>query len=155
MATFTAQQITRSHIIQLNALPQQVFPLFEPLGEKLWTPAWDPDMLYPPSGIAQEGTVFTTRHGTGPVTIWLITEYNAALLYVTYVRMLPDSHVGKIEVQCEPGQGEETTQARITYTLTALTSAGNELIAAFTYEHYLAWMHTWEEAINQYIQQVA
>jgi len=53
MSVFIAQQVTRSHTIHLPATPHEVFPLFSPLGEKHWAQGWEPEMLFPSSGVAQ------------------------------------------------------------------------------------------------------
>jgi hypothetical protein len=127
-----------------------VFPLFSPLGEKLWAHGWDPEMLYPSSGAAQVGTVFTTQHANKPTRIWTIIVYASEQAQVSYLNVLPDSHVSRIEVSCE-AEGTQATLACITYTLTALTSQGNTYLDGFTQEHYQAYISSWETAITHYL----
>lgn len=62
MSKFEARHVQRSHTIVLNGVPEVVFPLFTPAGEKLWVDDWDPVYLYPASGETQEGMVFSTGH---------------------------------------------------------------------------------------------
>jgi hypothetical protein len=69
MSTFVAQHITQSHTIHLPAHLYRVFPLFEPLGEKLWAEGWDPTMLYPSTGEVAVGTIFTTHHADEPTRV--------------------------------------------------------------------------------------
>jgi hypothetical protein len=152
MSNFVAQQVTRSHVIHVPAPVDQAFPLFEPLGEKLWVYGWNPDMLYPASGAAQEGTVFTTQHAGEPPKIWTIIAYEREQAHVTYINVLPQAYTSRIDVRCEP-DGMEATRVCVTYTLTALTLHGNEYIERFTEEHhYQAYISSWETAIRYYLR---
>ncbi len=152
MSVFTAQQITRSHTIHLPATPHEVFPLFSPLGEKHWAQGWEPEMLFPSSGVAQAGTVFTTRHVNISTQVWVIIAYVREQAQVSYLNILPDSHVSRIEVSCE-AEGMLATSAHITYTLTALTPQGNTYLDGFTQEYYHAYISSWETAITYYLLQ--
>src|SRR6266567_5967912 len=133
MSQFVAQQVTRTHVIHIPATVDRAFPMFEPLGEKHWARNWDPDMLYPASGVAQKGTVFTTQHIGEPAKIWTIIAYDREQTHITYVNVLPNAYTSRIDVRCEP-DGNEATSVSITYTLTALTPYGNEYIEKFTEE---------------------
>lgn len=151
MSAFIAQQVTRSHTIHLPAPPHEVFPLFSPLGEKHWARGWDPEMLYPTSGVAQEGAVFATQHAGEPAKIWTIIAYEREQAHVTYVNVLPHAYTSRIDVCCE-SDGTEATSVCVTYTLTALTPHGNEYIERFTQEHhYQAYISSWETAIEYYL----
>ena len=147
---FKAKRITRTHIIQLSASPSRVFPLFEPIGEKYWAAGWEPDMVYPESGVAEEGAVFTTQHPDEAKTIWVIVKYDPKRFQIEYARITPDSRVAKIDIRCEDNSAG-TTQAYVSYTFTALTEQGNTYIDGFTEEHYQKWMASWETAINYYL----
>jgi len=127
-----------------------VFPLFSPLGEKHWAQDWNPEMLYPASGVAQVGTVFTTQHANKQTRIWTIIAYAREQAQVSYLNVLPDSHVSRIEISCE-AEGMQATLACITYTLTALTPQGNTYLDGFTQEYYLAYISSWETAITYYL----
>jgi hypothetical protein len=150
MSAFIAQQVTRSHEIHLPAALHQVFPLFEPLGEKHWAADWEPEMLYPSSGEAAVGTIFTTQHTDEPVKVWTIIAYEREQAHVTYFNVLPGSHTSWIDVRCA-STGTQTSTAHITYTLTALTPQGNTYLAAFTKEHYQTWIASWQTAISHYL----
>ncbi len=152
MSTFIAQQITRSHTIHLPATPHDVFPLFSPLGEKHWVHGWEPEMLYPSSGATQVGTVFTTQHANKSTQIWAIIAYASEQAQVSYINVLPDSHVSRIEVSCE-AEGTQATLAHITYTLTALTPQGNTYLDGFTQEYYQTYISSWETDIMHYLRQ--
>jgi hypothetical protein len=149
MSDFNARRLVRSATIELAAPPQHVFPLFEPLGERAWAEGWDPQMLYPASGTAEQGAVFSTRqHGAAP-TIWAIVQHEPQQLAIRYVRVAPDSHVADISVVCA---GDKRTRATITYVFTGLTPAGNDYVDTFAGEHYDEWMRSWESAINHHLQ---
>ncbi|GHO51094.1 hypothetical protein [Ktedonospora formicarum] len=151
MSNFVAQQVTRSHVIYIPAPVVRTFPLFEPLGEKHWVQGWNPDMLYPTSGVAQQGTVFMTQHVGEPAKIWTIIGYDREQAYVTYINVLPQMYTSRIDVRCEP-DGSEMTSVRVTYTLTALSPHGNEYIERFSEEHhYQAYISSWETAIRHYL----
>ena len=152
MSKFTAQQVTRSHMIHVPAAIDRAFPLFEPIGEKYWADGWNPDMLYPASGDTQEGTVFTTQHTDEPAKIWIIIAYEREQAHMIYVNVLPHAYTSRIDVRCEPA-GAETTSVCVSYTLTALTSHGNEYIERFMDEqHYQAYISSWETTIGYYLR---
>lgn len=150
MTLFKAQRIMRTTTIQLSAPPDQVFPLFEPLGEKLWVPEWDPVLVYPPAGSPETNAVFITQDHDGPPTVWIVAQFDPAQFEVTYVRVAPHSHVATIAVHCA-GAGAEKTAARVSYTFTGLTAQGNAYVDTFSEDYYHAWIQQWESAINHYL----
>ena len=151
--TFIAGHISRSHTIHLDAPPSRVFPLFEPVGEQAWASDWKPIFLFPPSGEAQMGTVFTTQvhEDDGHDTIWAMSAYNPASYRLAYLRVTPGSRVGVIDISCQemPDGG---TAATVTYTFTSLSDEGNEFIARLTQAHYQEYIASWELALNHYLR---
>jgi hypothetical protein len=151
MITFTPLRLTRSATIQLNAGPATVFPLFTPLGEKLWVPDWNPTIIYPASGDIELGAVFTTPHASGAPMVWTVVEAMPEHFRVAYVRVAPESHVAQISVQCaEAAPG--STDATVTYVFTGLSAQGNAYVAQHTESHYQQWIQQWETAINAYLR---
>ncbi|HZC07139.1 MAG TPA: hypothetical protein VE338_16000 [Ktedonobacterales bacterium] len=150
MSTFVAEQIMRAQTIHLPAAPDEVFPLFSPLGETRWEPDWNPTMLYPTSGAAQVGTVFTTQHGSELVKIWTIISYDLERTMMSYLNLAPASHLTRIDIACA-ATGPQTTSACVSYTLTALTPHGVAYLDNFTTEHYRAYIASWETAITHYL----
>ena len=148
---FTAEHVSRAQTIHLAAPASRAFPLFEPIDEKQWAAGWEPAMLFPASGAAQEGAVFTTRHADNTDTIWAITSYDPASFHIVYLRVTPGSRVGIIDIRCADAQ-DGTTHATVTYTFTALSEAGNTFLASFTDAHYQQEMAAWEQAINYALQ---
>jgi len=152
MNTFVAQRLIRMASIRLLAAPERVFPLFEPLGEREWATDWEPVLLYPTSGAAEEQAVFLTPHlhSTTPA-IWTITRFAPQDYEIRYLRVAPNEHVAEISITCvELDDGQ--TQASIAYVFTGLSAEGNLYVSTFSEEHYLHWIHSWETAINHYLQ---
>jgi hypothetical protein len=150
-----AKRIIRSGVIGLPALPNQVFPLFTPTGEKLWVNGWDPEAVYPESGATEKGMVFKTGRPDGAHSVWIMTEHDPENLRVAYVRVTAGSDVCVVAVRCDPGP-EGGTRAHVAYTLTALGERGSEYLAEdFSEERYQERMEAWEEAITRYLSRVA
>lgn len=149
MSTFVAQHVTRSHTIHIPAVCEAVFPLFSPLGEQHWEPDWKPTMLYPVSGAAQNGTVFTTQHGDEPPRVWTIVAYDPPLS-LSYVNVAPAARLTRIDIVCA-AIGPASTSVSVTYMLTALTPHGNAYLDSFTDAHYRAYIASWEAAITHYL----
>lgn len=150
MSTFVAERIIRSHTIHLPASPDRVFPLFTPLGERHWEPDWNPTMLYPVSGEAQAGTVFTTQHADEPVKVWTISDYDPQRARISYVTVLPTSHLSSIDIRCE-ARDRQATSVTVTYTFTSLTPLGATYLDSVTEDHYRAYIASWETAISHYL----
>jgi hypothetical protein len=147
---FSAKHVTRTRTICLSGNPDRVFPLFEPIGEKFWAEGWNPQMLYPKSGVTERGAVFTTQSHDGTQTIWLITHYDPKQFEIGYARVTPESNVAEVDIRCEQSKNA-STEARVTYVFTALSEQGNEYINKFTEEYYREWIGAWEKAIDYYL----
>jgi len=73
--------------------------------------------------------------------------FDAAAGAVDYVRVTPGSRVGTVSVRAR-ATSETTTEAEITYRLTALSSEGNRKLEEMTPEGYDAMLRRWEAAIG-------
>lgn len=141
---FTPAHETRTATLRLHAPPERAFPLFEPEGERAWAPGWDPRWMHPLDGRPREGAVFVTG-AEGRETIWTITAHEPPAR-VRYSRVTPGVHAVTVQVRLRP-EGPGETRAEVTYTLTALTPAGNDAVAGMV-ASYDGWMAEWEQAIN-------
>ncbi len=150
MAMFQADHGTNAHTITLAGPPDQVFPLFTPLGEKAWAAEWDPQIVYPPSGASQVGAVFTVRHPDGGQAVWTIADYDPAQYRITYLVVVPDQRVSRIEVRCHPAAGD-STGVEVAYIHTALTPTGNAYIATQTAAFHRHRIDSWKTAIDHYL----
>jgi len=145
-------RVTRSHTLHFASPVEQVFPLFTPIKEKLWTHDWDPTLVYSESETAEEkGAVFTSQHDDGRSSIWTISQYDVAEHRVEYVMVLPGSHVSQIAICCAYSAGQ--TDVDVTYMVTGLGAAGDAYVQAFSEadfsHHRMAW---WQQAIDHYLQ---
>lgn len=140
----------RSGEITLPAPLEQVFPLFTPQGEKHWAHGWNPQFRYPASGEPEVGSVFLTTHGDDTQTVWVMTHYAPEAGQIAYARVTEQLAAGMVVVQCTATSSQATT-VRVTYQMTALSEAGNELVATYAQEHDPDWLGSWETAILHYL----
>jgi hypothetical protein len=149
MNQLEAKHVRRSHAIVLNGPLEVVFPLFIPVGEKLWVEGWNPAFLHPASGETQEGMVFVTGQND-ETTYWSLVKLDPEGPVARYARVTPASRFGFVEVVCE-ATGNGHTRATVTYTYTALTESGNRFIDGFTAESYRQMIDSWQQKVNSYI----
>jgi hypothetical protein len=123
----------------------QAFPLFTAEGERSWVPGWEPQYLHPPHPSDAEGTVFRTDHG-GEETFWLVLRHDPFEGAAVYGRFTPGSRLGTVKVQCVERTTSETV-VNVTYSLTALSASGDEVLAAMTPQAYDAMLEEWSELI--------
>ena len=108
-------------------------------------PGWAPEYLHPAEPSAEPGTVFRTQVD-GEETLWIVLQFDPARAYAAYARMTPGSRIGLVSIQCaeaEPG----STRVTVTYSLTALTSAGHAILSDLTAERFDAMLAEWRNAI--------
>ena len=122
------------------------FPLFSPEGERAWISTWDPEYLHPDHPSNAPGTLFRTTHG-GEETLWLVLTYSPSEATARYGRFSPASRVGTVQVHCHE-EAPARTRVAVSYSLTAITPAGNAVLAALTPEKYAAMLHDWQDAIT-------
>jgi hypothetical protein len=113
------------------ALPlEQAMELFTPEGERRWADGWDPQ--YPePERSEGPGAVFTTAHESHQTT-WIMVDQGPRL--VRYARVTQGMTAGTVAVEAV-GADERSTRVRVTYDLTALTSAGDSWLDAFAADY--------------------
>ena len=128
--------------------PATAFELFEPIGERRWAHDWEPRFIHPPSGRTQTGAVFTRDHD-GRHSLWTIAEYEPNEHRIVYVVFVPGERVTRIAIDCRADG--TATRARVTYTHTALSGEGEQLVAHFTAERHQRLMGAWQDAIEQYL----
>lgn len=143
-----AAHVTRSHAIELDAPPAEVFPLFTPAGEKLWIREWDPHYLHPASGETRQGMVFATGAGDDK-TFWGLVDYDPLGHRARYARVTPASRFGFVEVACT-AQGAGT-RVEVTYTFTALTDAGNAFLEQFSEAAFRGMIDGWKALLDDWL----
>jgi hypothetical protein len=128
---------------------EAVFPLFSPLGEKLWVPGWDPELLHPADVEWEAGMIFRTRERTGDA-IWLLTRLDRAAHEVEYFRVEPGLYSAKVAVRCGEVPGGFTRVAT-SYEFVALTPAGGAEIDRMSAAAFDDKMRRWQEWIGVHL----
>ncbi len=141
--------LERRHSIVLEAPIARVFPLFTPLGEKLWVDGWNPEFLYPANGETSDGMVFRTRHGEEE-TLWACVEWDPAVHRVRYARVTPTSRFGFVEVMCRETDAN-CTEATVAYAFTALTPGGQSYLSDMTEAAFARMIEEWKKRLNQWL----
>ncbi len=139
-----------SFTLVVHAPYAEAAPLFGPEGERVWAGKhWDPQFVYPLPAHDEEGAVFTVKHG--PFTaVWVNTAFDVAEQHFQYVYFMPDVMVTAIDVRFKV-RDAAATQVNVVYARTALSTAGNEHVAAMT-EGDRSAGHDWQKAIDAYLE---
>jgi hypothetical protein len=136
-----ATTVHRTAEFAVGLPPDQAMALFTPEGERRWANEWDPH--YPQPGRREgPGAVFTTSHGLHQTT-WVMVDHLPDR--VRYARIAHGMTAGIIAVELLASR-EDTTQVRVTYDLTALSSAGESWLETFE-AHYQAEIASWSAQI--------
>ena len=141
---FRPLHIDRSGEFVLPLPLGHAFPLFSPEGERAWIPTWDPEYLHPDHPSNAPGTLFeppmAAKKRFGCADLQSERSHRA-------VRpLLPASRVGTVQAHCHE-EAPARTRVSVSYSLTAITPAGNAVLAALTPEKY-AMLHDWQDAIT-------
>jgi hypothetical protein len=139
----------RATEITVDLPPEQAMALFTAEGERRWADGWDPH--YPEPGRREgPGAVFTTEHG-GHETTWVMVDQGPE--GVRYARVTEATSAGTVAVDVV-GTRDGSTQVRVTYDLTATSSAGEDWLDAFD-AHYDAAIAEWATEIAAALQRPA
>jgi hypothetical protein len=133
----------------VHAPVETAFELFSPLGERLWVPGWDPELLHPPGVSWEQGQIFRTREETGDA-IWIVTRLRRDAHQVEYHRVEPDRYIARVSVACTPS-GNGDTEALTRYAYVGLSREGNQEIAKMTSDEYAKKMTRWKQWISEYL----
>jgi hypothetical protein len=118
--------VLRATEVTVDLPVEQALKLFTPEGERIWADGWDPQ--YPEADRREgPGAVFTTEHG-GHQTTWIMVDHGPG--GVRYARVTQGMTAGTVAVDVVESS-ERSTRVRVTYDLTALTSAGEAWLEAF------------------------
>ena len=139
----------RRHDIVLSGAVERVFPLFTPAGEKAWTEGWDPQFINPASGETCEGMVFRTGQGD-ETTLWACVDWQPEAHRVRYARVTPASRFTFVEVTCR-ALDDKRTEARIIYSLTALSPVGDAYLQGLTRATFTRMIEEWRGAIDRFL----
>lgn len=143
---FKPSQTVATGKFLLDAPVTRVFSMFEPIGEKRWSPGWNPQAVFPDDIKAAEGTVFTTEGSKGPRSIWTIVRY-VPNKTIEYSVVTPDFGTTQLVVACK-APGASKTEVTVTYRITGLSEKGNKYGRDHK-GHFAAYMEHWREHISQ------
>jgi hypothetical protein len=150
---FTARSIELSGGFTLPGPPQETFELFSPLGERLWVPGWNPELVHPPGAPWERGLIFRTREERGEA-VWIVTTLDEDRHEVEYYRVEAGRYVARVHVRCT-ASAERQTDVRVIYTFIGLSETGNQDIAAMSSEAYVEKMRRWQGWITTYLSSQA
>jgi hypothetical protein len=126
---------------------EMVAPLFGADRERVWSPDWNPEFLYPTTPSDVRGMVFKVKHGNLNA-IWVNTEFDLKSGRFQYAYLIPDALVTLITVQLTP-QGNATHVA-VEYDRTALSADANGHVRHLADNDAKAGPE-WEAQINDYL----
>jgi hypothetical protein len=131
---------------ELDAPVARAFHLFSPLGERLWVPDWQPELLHPFGASWERGQVFRTEEGGGEA-VWVVTQLDATAHEVEYHRVVSERYVARVSVRCSALPAQRTG-VEVRYGYVGLSDAGNAEIAIMTPEAFALKMARWKEWIE-------
>ena len=149
--TLVPASITLIGHINLAVPIASAFRLFSPLGEKMWVPGWDPELLFPPNVEWQEGQLFRTREESGEA-IWIVSKLDLKESCVVYHRIEPGRYVARIKVHCDQ-ETDRSTDVTIVYSFVGLSAIGNQEIAAMSQGEFDEKMKRWTGWLKTHLQE--
>ncbi len=145
-------RVARSYVQKIHARPEDVFPLLCPVREAEWVPGWDPDVVYTNSGHAERDCVFLTSDSESN-SFWVVTQWDPERLHLEMLKVTPGATVGRIDISLFDNE-ENGTDARVSYTYTALSEEGERFVESYTEAFFAEFMHYWEEGLNRFLEPV-
>jgi len=134
---------------EIEGSVETAFELFSPLGEKLWVPGWNPEILHPPGATWERGLVFRTQEEQGEA-VWVVTSFDRERHEVEYFRLEAGRYVASVRVRCH-ARGARHTEAKVTYAFVGLSEAGNREIEGLTQRAYEEKMKRWRGWIGRHL----
>ncbi len=129
----------------LDRPPGAAIGLFTPRGEEAWVPGWAPVYIRPASGDTVPEMLFTTGAGE-ELTFWTCLAWEPDAGHARYLRLTPASRAAFVDVRCDDN-GAGGTRVRVEYDVTALTAAGEALVAEMSAESFAGQIGAWPELI--------
>jgi hypothetical protein len=151
MSAFIAKRVSHAYTQTNDAPPEKVFPLLCPVREADWVPGWQYRLIYSESGRAEDECVFSTPNDSGPETVWTVTDYDPKAFKIAFAWIEPGMIAAQIRIALVPSAGGKTS-ARIRYSYTGLSPAGNAVLDRYTPEWFRSKMQSWETAINYFLR---
>ncbi len=131
----------------VSATPEAIFPLLCPVREYDWIPAWECDLVYTESGLAEDGCVFRT--GDDVKDTWVVSRYEPPRR-ISFVRVNP-LRVIRYDITLEPDD-DGSTRLLWQQEITALDEAGDAHVAALREEDFATLIKTEERMLEHYLK---
>jgi Polyketide cyclase / dehydrase and lipid transport len=134
----------------VDAAPEAVFPLLCPVRELDWIPAWECEVIFTESGLAEEGCVFQTdTPDGGGLDTWVVSRYEPprriSFVRVNRLRTL------RYDIRLEPG-GDGSTTLCWEQEITALNDDGDRHVASLRPEDFATMVATGERLLEHYLK---
>ena len=99
MNAFKPQRLVKETELNIQATPQEIFPLLCPVREYEWIEPWQCRVLYSQSGLAEDNCVFETdfAHNGGRET-WIVSRYEIHRC-IEFVRFTADEKIIRLDIQ--------------------------------------------------------
>ena len=128
----------------------ELFPLFSPEGEKLWTPDWDYENVMGSTELSEDYVFLTKTHDHRVKdAIWIVKKYDPAKYFVQFYKIEPEEKIGVVTVECRE-LGSERANVKVTYKYTALSARGENFISEFDDNMYDALINEWQTLLLNY-----
>ena len=135
-------------VFTAQAPMELVAPLFGADKERVWSPQWDPQFLYPLPVADAQGMVFTVAHHHLHA-VWVNTELNLKDGRVQYVYVIPDVLVTVITLNLKPDGNQ--TLVEVHYHRTALSPEADAHVQEMAKQDHDAGPE-WQTQVNQYLE---
>jgi len=140
----------KTYTMELDAAPEDIFPLLCPVREYEWIQPWKCEMVYTDSGKAELDCVFKTNFPEdGPEDTWVISSYEPPK-YIEFVRT---NTIRSIRYGIELTQkGSKSTQAVWKQVITGLNADGDSFVDNCKDEVYSGEMKILQGMINHFLK---
>jgi len=126
---------------------ERVAPLFGADKERVWSPGWNPQFVFPLPAADTRGMVFTVTHGHRNA-VWVNTQLDWKNGRVQYVYVIPDMLATLITLHLT-AEGQKT-RVEVEYERTALSAEADEHVRQ-TAEKDRAAGPEWETQVNAWL----
>lgn len=142
---------SHSYRQRLAGSRDRVFPLLCPVREVDWAVGWSPALVVSSSGLVEQDCAFITP-GSPTDAVWYVTRHEPAEYFVEMLRITQGQTACRLSIRLiDANEGPCSCLADVTYMHTSLGPEGDELVAAFTADHYRQFMEQWERELNHYL----
>ena len=139
--------LTRHTTFDVEAAPEQVFPLLCPAREYDWIAPWSCEMVHSESGVAEEDCVFRTEFNGEPMT-WVVSRYEPPEC-IEFTCFVPSRYVMRLKIALTGG--ESSTRLDWIRRWLALGPAGSQWLAERTEAEYEEMMTMLRDSLRHYL----